>query len=232
MRVFDYLKMFIYVYCVQRVLYVFVYLLTRGSFDGLGSIECALTIKAKHKTFTQMIQELNANTLAQIAIDQIEENDIVNILSDMYDSMPNIDPEDPDGSNRDYDRYFAANRISRANKSLLDKFKKIVYDLMRGPKGSEPCTKVIGTRMFKLYYNTSYTWQNLRLPEKPEEEKTDKDRQIEQELALFNELADQYEAAETALNILKQKKKASEETLAALMPNSKCIHRTPVMQVV
>ena len=75
-------------------------------------------------TFKTMIQELNANTLAQIAIDQIEENDIVNILSD------------------------------------------------------------------------------------------------------------QYEAAETALNILKQKKKASEETLAALMPNSKCIHRTPVMQVV
>lgn len=26
-------------------------LLTRGSFEGLGSRECALTIKAKHKTF-------------------------------------------------------------------------------------------------------------------------------------------------------------------------------------
>ena len=49
---------------------------------------------------------------------------------------------------------------------------------------------------------------------------------------IVNILSDQYEAAETALNILKQKKKASEETLAALMPNSKCIHRTPVMQVV
>jgi hypothetical protein len=179
-----------------------------------------------------MARQLNAETMAQIAIDQIEENDIVNILTDMYDNMPNIDPEDPKGENKDYDRYFAANRISRANKSLLDKFKKIVYDLMRGPKGSEPCTKVIGTRMFKLYYNTSYTWQNLRLPEKPEEEKTDKDRQIEQELALFNELNEQCNNAETTYNILKQKKKASEETLAALMPNSKCIHRTPVMQVV
>jgi hypothetical protein len=179
-----------------------------------------------------MARQLNAETMAQIAIDQIEENDIVNILTDMYDNMPTIDPEDPKGENKDYDRYFAANRISRANKSLLDKFKKIVYDLMRGPKGSEPCTKVIGTRMFKLYYNTSYTWQNLRLPEKPEEEKTDKDRQIEQELALFNELNEQCNNAETTYNILKQKKKASEETLAALMPNSKCIHRTPVMQVV
>ena len=179
-----------------------------------------------------MTQQLNAETLAQIAIDQIEENDIINILSEMYDAMPSIDPEDPDGNNRDYDRYFAANRISRANKSLLDRYKKIVYDLMRGAKGSEPCTKVLGSRMFKLYYNTSYTWQNLHLPDKPEEEKTDKDRQIEKELALFNDLSEQYNTAETTLNILKQKKKASEETLAALMPNSKCIHRTPVMQVV
>jgi len=169
--------------------------------------------------------------MAQIAIDQIKENQAINILSEMYDSMPGIDPDDPDGSNRDYDRYFAANRISRANKSLLDKYKRIVYDLMRGAKGSDPCTKVIGTRMFKLYYNTSYTWQNLRLTDKPDEEKTDKERQIEQELALFNDLNEQYNNAETALNILKQKKKASEETLAALMPNSKCIHRTPVMQV-
>ena len=176
--------------------------------------------------------ELNAETLAKIAIDQIEENDIVNILSELYDNMPSIDPDDPDGNNRDYDRYFAANRISRANKSLLDKYKKIVYDLMKGPKGSEPCTKVIGTRMFKLYYIITYTWQNLHLPDKPEEEKTDKDSQIEKELALFNELNEQCSNAETAYNILKQKKKASEETLAALMPNSKCIHRTPVMQVV
>ncbi len=178
-----------------------------------------------------MKNELNAETLAQIGIDQIEEENIVNILSDLYDSMPNIDPDDPTGSNRDYDRYFAASRLSRANKALLDRFKKIVYDLMKGPKGNEPCTKVIGTRMFKLYYTTSYTWQNLHLPDKPEEEKTEKDRQIEKELALFNHLNDQYEAAETALNILKQKKKASEETLAALMPSSKCIHRTPVLQV-
>ena len=179
-----------------------------------------------------MTKELNANTLAQIAIDQIEENDTVNILSDMYDAMPNIDPEDPNGTNRDYDRYFAANRISRANKSLLDKYKKIVYGLMRGSKGSEPCTKIIGTRMFKLYYNTSYTWQNLRLPNKPEEEKTDKERQIEQEFAQFTDLNEQCDEAETAFNILKQKKRASEETLATLMPNSKCIHRNPVMQIV
>ena len=179
-----------------------------------------------------MTKELNANTLAQIAIDQIEENDTVNILSDMYDAMPNIDPEDPNGTNRDYDRYFAANRISRANKSLLDKYKKIVYGLMRGSKGSEPCTKIIGTRMFKLYYNTSYTWQNLRLPNKPEEEKTDKERQIEQEFAQFTDLNEQCDEAETAVNILKQKKRASEETLATLMPNSKCIHRNPVMQIV
>ena len=194
--------------------------------------EWPLAYETEHKTFRQMIQELNANTLAQIAIDQIEENDIVNILSDMYDNMPNIDPEDPDGENKDYDRYFAANRISRANKSLLDKYKKIVYELMKGPKGSEPCTRVIGTRMFKLYFTTSYTWQNLRLPDKPDEEKTDKERQIEKELALFNDLNEQCNNAETAYNILKQKKKASEETLAALMPNSRCIHRAPVMQVV
>ena len=152
--------------------------------------EWPLAYETEHKTFTKMKnevnrafeakkKELNAETMAQIAIDQIEENDIVTILSEVYDTMPNIDPEDSDGSHRDYDRYFAANRISRANKSLLDKYKRIVCGLMRGAKGSEPCTKVIGTRMFKLYYILSYTWQNLRLPDKPEEEKTDKDRQID-----------------------------------------------------
>lgn len=82
-----------------------------------------------------MIQEFNANTLAQIAINEIEENDIVNILSEMYENMPAIDPEDPEGENKDYDRYFAANRLSHVNKSLLDKYKKIVYELMKSPKG-------------------------------------------------------------------------------------------------
>ena len=178
-----------------------------------------------------MIKELTANTLAKIAIDQVEENDIVNLLSDLYDTMPAIDPDDPEGVNRDYDRYFAANRLSRANKVLLDRFKKTVYELLKSTKGNEPCTKTIGTRMFKLYYTTSYTWEKCRMPDKPEAEKTDKDRQIDRELALFNDLYQQYNEAETALNILKQKKKAAEETLATLMPTSKCIHRTPVMQV-
>lgn len=195
-------------------------------------IEWPLAYETEHKTFEKMNKELNAATLAQIAIDQVEENDIINLLSDMYDTMPAIDPDDPEGVNRDYDRYFAANRLSRANKVLLDKFKKIVYELLKSPKGNEPCTKIIGTRVFKLYYTTSYTWEKCRMPEKPEAEKTDKDRQIDRELALFNELYQQYNEAETALNILKQKKKAAEETLAALMPTSKCIHRTPVMQVV
>jgi len=51
LKVFWLPKNVIYVYCAQRVLYVFVLVLIRGSFEGLGSIECALTIKTKHKTF-------------------------------------------------------------------------------------------------------------------------------------------------------------------------------------
>lgn len=174
-----------------------------------------------------MNQELNANVLAQVANEQIEDNDLLTILTGMYESMPCEDPE-----RLDFDRLSAANCLSKANKSLLDKFKKRIYALLKGPKGNEARTVTIGTRMFKLYYNTSYTWQNLRLPDKPEEEKTDRDWQIETELMIFNDLNAQYAETETALNILKQKKKASEETLAALMPNSKCIHRTPVIQVV
>ena len=169
--------------------------------------------------------------MAQIAIDQMEENEVVTVLSGLYEAMPNIDPDDPEGSNRDYDRYFAANRISRANKSLLDKYKKAVFEHMKGTKEGEACTKVIGTRMFKLYYNTSYTWYNLHLPDKPEEEMTEKEKQIKRELELYNGLYQQCNEMETALTILKQKKKASEETLATLMPTSKCIHRTAVMQI-
>ena len=174
-----------------------------------------------------MIKELNAKLLAQVANDEIADNDILSILASMYNSMPSEDPE-----RLDFDRLSAANCLSKANKSLLDTFKRRIYELLKGPKGNEPCTVTVGTRMFKLYYNTSYTWQNLRLPDKPVEQMTEKELLIKEELEIFNALNEQYSAAEMALNILKQKRKASEETLAALMPTSKCIHRTPVVQVV
>ena len=40
-------------------------LLTRGSFEGLGSIECALTIKAMHKTF-RIMKEIDLSVIDQM----------------------------------------------------------------------------------------------------------------------------------------------------------------------
>jgi hypothetical protein len=42
--------------------------LISGSFEGLGSIECALTIKAKHKTFRKNEQKKKEDFRATIAV--------------------------------------------------------------------------------------------------------------------------------------------------------------------
>lgn len=190
--------------------------------------------KAKHKTFAKMNQSLDANTLAQLALDQIEENDIVNLLNDMYEQLSGEDIE-----NRDYDRLFAANRLSKANKVLLDKFKKVVYDLMKGPKDNESRTKIIGTRMFKLYYNSTYFWEKCRLPELTDEQRRKMTPgEIEayelkrKKLIERNELYQQIAELEQKLGPMKLVMKGMNEALGALMPSSKCIHRTPVLQVV
>ena len=181
-----------------------------------------------------MNQSLDANTLAQLALDQIEENDIVNLLNDMYEQLSGEDIE-----NRDYDRLFAANRLSKANKVLLDKFKKVVYDLMKGPKDNESRTKIIGTRMFKLYYNSTYFWEKCRLPELTDEQRRKMTPgEIEayelkrKKLIERNELYQQIAELEQKLGPMKLVMKGMNEALGALMPSSKCIHRTPVLQVV
>ena len=181
-----------------------------------------------------MTQTLDANTLAQLAVDQIEENDIVNILCGMYEAMPCEESE-----NRDFDRLFAANRLSKANKALLDKFKKIVFELMKSPKGNEPRTVVLGTRMFKLYYTGSYHFERVHLPELTDEQlqkmsreqikiEGDKRDLLDEQHDLYQEITE----LENQLNPKKCRLKGINEALATMMPDSKAIHYTPVLQVV
>ena len=174
-----------------------------------------------------MQNEINAKLLAQIGTDQIEENEVVTILKDICQEMPCDTPDE-----QEYDRLYAVNRINRASKSLVDSFKGKVIELLKGPKGNESRTKTIGTRMFKLYYNTVYTWENLRLKKKPEEEKNEKDREIEKALATYKEKRESIQKKEADLRILKQEKKVAEEKLATLLPDSECIKYSPVLQVV
>ena len=174
-----------------------------------------------------MQQNINANILAQVVNNEIEAQDLVDILKTMYNEIPCEELED-----EEYNKLIAANCLSKANKNLYETFRKRIIDLLKGPKGNESVTVNVGTRMVKLYYNTAYTWQNYRAEKKKEEEKTEKDRLIETELAVFKELAAQLVEAEVRVSTLKAKKKASEETLAALLPDSKCIHYSPVLQVV
>ena len=180
-----------------------------------------------------MNQILDAGTLAQLAIDQIEENDIVNLLNGMYEQMP-CESKD----NRDYDRLFAANRLSKANKVLVDKFKKTVFELMKDPKGTESKTVVLGTRMFKLYYTTSGHFERVHLPELTEEQLSKMTKkQIEAEgykrnlLDEYHELYREIEALEEQMNPKKLRLKGLSDALAAMMPDSKAIKRTPVLQV-
>ena len=198
---------------------------------GLGTHECIhLT---EHKTFAKMKNEQIANLLAQIATNQIDENEVADILREQYNAMPCDEPE-----NRFYDRLFAATRINRANKSVMDGFKTAVCKmLMNLTKGYESYTKIIGSRMYKLYYTLSYHWERLHLPELTDEQlvtmspaEINAYNEKRQKLLEWQQLHDAITELENKLAPMKLELKGKSEALAALMPNSKCIHRTPVLQ--
>ena len=180
-----------------------------------------------------MQNEINAKLLAQMGTAQIEENEVVEIIDALYKTMPCESEE-----TCDYERLFAANRLSRANKTVMDKLKKIVYNLMKGPKGYESVTRTIGSRMFKLYYSTTSDWRNVHLPELKEEQlqqMTDEERKWEQTkrqtLAEWHRLNQEISDTEALLAPKKLELAGKTKALEAFMPTSKCIKRTPVIQV-
>jgi len=180
-----------------------------------------------------MATQLNAELLAQMANDQIEVNEVANILDGMYNEMPCDESED-----RDYMRLFAANRLGKANDTEISKFKKAIIGLLQRPSDHSPQTVCIGTRMVKFYYSPSYHFERVFLPEltndqlkqmtyderKAEGEKRDL---LDEQHDLFREIAD----LETQLAPKKAKLRGINEALAAMMPKSKAIHYTPVVQV-
>ena len=180
-----------------------------------------------------MIQEINANLLAQMANGQMEEIEVSSLLNGLYAQMPCDDPE-----RKDYDRLFAANRLDRANESLLKKFKAKVYELMKSPRDNEARTMIIGPWMVKLYYNISQHFERVHLPELTDEqldkmtdaqrEKEGKKRDLLDELRILNERVSD---KERELSLLKLEVKGINEQLALLMPDSKAIKYTPVVQV-
>ena len=180
-----------------------------------------------------MIQQVNANLLAQMANDQIEVNEVAEILDGMYNEMPIGESDD-----RDYMRLFAANRLGKANDAELSKFKKTIAKLLERPNDHSPQTLNFGTRMIKFYYNPSYHFERVNLPELTEEQlkqmtaeevkaEDDKRDLLDEHHELFREIED----LEKQLAPKKAKLRGINEALAALMPKSKAIHYTPVLQV-
>ena len=181
-----------------------------------------------------MQNTINAGLLAQMANDQIEVNEVENILDGMYTQMPCDEPE-----NRDYDRLFAANRLGKANDSEIKKFKKTIIDLLQRPNDYKPQTICLGSRMFKFYYTPSYHFERVNLPELNDEQlalmtyeerkfETDKRDLLDEHHDLYREI----EELESKLAPKKAKLRGINEALAAMMPKSKAIHYTPVLQVV
>lgn len=180
-----------------------------------------------------MQNTINVDLLAQMANDQIEVNEVANILDGMYNEMPCADSED-----RDYMRLFAANRLGKANDSEISKFKKAIIGLLQRPNDHNPQTVCIGTRMVKFYYTPSYHFERVFLPEltaeqlEPmtyEERKTEGEKRdlLDEHHDLFREIAE----LEEKLAPKKAKLRGINEALAAMMPKSKAIHYTPVVQV-
>ena len=180
-----------------------------------------------------MAKQLDANLLAQMANDQIEVNEVANILDGMYEQMPCAESED-----RDYMRLFAANRLGKANDSEISKFKKAIIGLLQRPNDHNPQTICIGTRMVKFYYTPSYHFERVFLPELTEEQmalmsneevkmEDDKRDLLDEQHVLFQEIAE----LEEKLAPKKAKLRGINEALAVMMPKSKAIHYTPVLQV-
>ena len=181
-----------------------------------------------------MAKELNANILTQLANDQIEVNEVANILDGMYNEMPCDESED-----RDYLRLFAANRLGKANDTEISKFKKTIIGLLERPNDHTPQTICIGPRMVKFYYTPSFHFERVNLPELTneqlaqmtyEERKAEGDKRdlLDEHHEIFREIAD----IEAQLAPKKAKLRGINEALAAMMPKSKAIHYTPVLQVV
>ena len=192
------------------------------------------SIKAKHKTFKTMQNIIDANLLAQMASDQIEVNEVVNILDGIYQQMPCDDPED-----RDYQLLVAANRLYKANDAEVSKFKKAVVALLERPNDHSAQTIQFGARLIKFYYTPTYHFERVFLPEltdeqledmSPEEIKAEGSKRdlLDEMHDLYREIAD----IEAQLAPKKAKLRGVNEALAAMMPKSKAIHYSPVVQVV
>ena len=171
---------------------------------------------------------INANLLAQVAINNIEEDEVTNIVSSMVEKIPCQTP-----NHQAYDHLFAANQLSKAAKATLDIFKGRVVELLKKRRSKDSVTITLGTRMFKFYYNRFFTWENLHPQAKKDETPDEMELRLKVEKALkkYNETREEISTKESDLRILKQEKKVAEETLAALLPNSDCIKYTPVLQV-
>ena len=177
---------------------------------------------------------IDANLLAQMASDQIEVNEVVNILDGMYQQMPCDDPED-----RDYQLLVAANRLYKANDAGVSKFKKAVVALLERPNDHSAQTIQFGARLIKFYYTPTYHFERVFLPEltdeqledmSPEEIKAEGSKRdlLDEMHDLYREIAD----IEAQLAPKKAKLRGVNEALAAMMPKSKAIHYSPVVQVV
>ena len=181
-----------------------------------------------------MQETINANLLAQMANDQIEVNEVVNILDGMYKQMPCDNPED-----RDYQLLCAANRLDKANDAEVSKFKKAIIALLQRPNDYSSQTIPFGARLIKFYYTLTTHFERVNLPELTEEQlekMTEKEKEFENEkrklLKEHHELSQEIEDIEAQLAPKKAKLRGINEALAAMMPKSKAIHYTPVVQVV
>ena len=184
-----------------------------------------------------MKKEINAELLAQMALDQIEEIEVTQLLNDMIQSMPlpgRDDTSAPDDHTGDYCRLYAANRLSRASHAVCEKLKKVIISLLQTQSPKQAVTLTFGSRMFKFYYNRTFTWENLH-PKERENETIDERElrlKVEEQLKVYNEACENIAKVDQMLRKYRRDKSAAEETLADLLPDSKCIKYSPVLQIV
>ncbi len=176
---------------------------------------------------------INASILAQMANNEIGNEEVLTLLGSDLDAA--TISESPFTA---LDKLRAANALKVATSAAVEAFRPLAKEQFQQLFGDEPGDQPYHNGFFRMYDTFTYTWENVRLSELTNEQRS---KMTLQEIATYevtrdtlqrrNELFKHIKAIERELAPLKPQLKGLNESLATLLPDSKAIHRKTVIQV-
>lgn len=181
-----------------------------------------------------MQQIMNANLLAQIAKSEIEKDEVLAIIGrEINNAAINDEAFTP------LDKLRVANSLKVVTSAAEEDLRPLAKAQFQELYGEDYIgTGTFRNGAFRQYETLTYTWENVRMPELTEEQKQkmtkdeiEKYETARETLAARNALFKRIKDIEAELAPLKPQLKGLNESLAAMLPTSKAIHRKIVFQV-